>query len=127
MGCRTANGWDVNGLGQKKDGRGNICPVTIILPTLAMEAKQAYARSLEPKEIRKITLADSCAAHRRFAFWFGFGYCGEQLYKQVYFKRNAHNRCVYSCGSGVYARYAIGRYILCVGFCIILWICNFFV
>lgn len=29
---------DINGLGQQKDGRGNICPVTIILPTLAMEA-----------------------------------------------------------------------------------------
>ena len=40
MGCRTANGWDVNGFGQLKDGRGNICPVTIILPTLAMEAKE---------------------------------------------------------------------------------------
>lgn len=37
-GCRTANGFDINGLGQLKDGRGNICPVTIILPTLAMEA-----------------------------------------------------------------------------------------
>lgn len=36
MGCRTANGWDINGFGQLKDGRGNICPVTIILPTLAM-------------------------------------------------------------------------------------------
>ena len=35
--CRTANGMDVNGLGQLKDGRGNICPQTIILPTLAME------------------------------------------------------------------------------------------
>ena len=42
MGCRTANGWDVNGLGQKKDGRGNICPVTIILPTIAMESKRIY-------------------------------------------------------------------------------------
>ena len=41
MGCRTANGWDVNGLGQLKDGRGNICPVTIIMPTLAMMAKEA--------------------------------------------------------------------------------------
>jgi ribonucleoside-triphosphate reductase len=39
MGCRTANLYDINGLGQLKDGRGNICPVTIILPTLAMEAK----------------------------------------------------------------------------------------
>ena len=38
MGCRTANGFDINGFGQLKDGRGNICPVTIILPTLAMEA-----------------------------------------------------------------------------------------
>ena len=38
--CRTANGWDINGFGQLKDGRGNICPVTIILPTLAMEAKE---------------------------------------------------------------------------------------
>ena len=40
MGCRTANGLDINGLGQRKDGRGNICPVTIILPTLAMMAKE---------------------------------------------------------------------------------------
>lgn len=40
MGCRTANGMDINGLGQQKDGRGNICPVTIIMPTLAMEAKE---------------------------------------------------------------------------------------
>ena len=39
MGCRTANGWDINGFGQLKDGRGNICPVTIIMPTLAMIAK----------------------------------------------------------------------------------------
>lgn len=40
MGCRTANGWDINGFGQLKDGRGNICPVTIILPTIAMEVKE---------------------------------------------------------------------------------------
>ena len=40
MGCRTANGWDVNGFGQRKDGRGNICPVTIILPTLAAQVAQ---------------------------------------------------------------------------------------
>ena len=39
MGCRTANGMDINGFGQMKDGRGNICPVTIIMPTLAMEIK----------------------------------------------------------------------------------------
>ncbi len=62
MGCRTANGGDINfdyttyqkaieefilkgyidnftyQSSAQKDGRGNICPVTIILPTIAMEA-----------------------------------------------------------------------------------------
>jgi len=38
--CRTANGYDINGFGQLKDGRGNICPVTIIMPTLAMKARE---------------------------------------------------------------------------------------
>ena len=42
MGCRTYNGADINAEEgtnpQTKDGRGNICPVTIIMPTLAMEA-----------------------------------------------------------------------------------------
>ena len=48
MGCRTANGWDINGLGQRKDGRGNICPVTIILPTLAQMAKEKAIKKSEP-------------------------------------------------------------------------------
>lgn len=47
MGCRTANGWDINGFGQLKDGRGNICPVTIIMPTLAMMAKEKVAQEYE--------------------------------------------------------------------------------
>lgn len=48
MGCRTANGYDINGLGQLKDGRGNICPTTIIMPTLAMEAKEYVMNNSEP-------------------------------------------------------------------------------
>lgn len=47
--CRTANGWDVNGFGQLKDGRGNICPVTIIMPTIAMMAKEGID-NLFPQE-----------------------------------------------------------------------------
>lgn len=43
MGCRTYNGADINAEPgtnpQTKDGRGNICPVTIIMPTLAMKVK----------------------------------------------------------------------------------------
>ena len=46
MGCRTANGADINaepGVNpQTKDGRGNICPVTIIMPTLAAEIKESW-------------------------------------------------------------------------------------
>lgn len=50
--CRTANGWDINGLGQLKDGRGNICPTTIIMPTLAMRCKLAVNEKVS-KEGRK--------------------------------------------------------------------------
>ena len=50
-GCRTANGYDINGFGQLKDGRGNICPVTIILPTLAMEAKEIAKLNYQEHQI----------------------------------------------------------------------------
>lgn len=46
-GCRTANGMDINGMGQTKDGRGNICPVTIIMPTLAMKADRDVEKFME--------------------------------------------------------------------------------
>lgn len=52
MGCRTYNGYDINGFGQLKDGRGNICPVTIIMPTLAMEANcdvETFMKLLDKK------------------------------------------------------------------------------
>ena len=61
MGCRTANGWDINGFGQLKDGRGNICPTTIILPTLAMEAKKQFVEdySMYPEsEIEETVIND---------------------------------------------------------------------
>ena len=56
MGCRTANGWDVNGLGQQKDGRGNICPVTIIMPTLAMMAKEMYEIEGQKEDLEVVFL-----------------------------------------------------------------------
>ena len=52
--CRTANGADINaepGVNpQIKDGRGNACPVTIILPTLAMEAISISAETKYTKD-----------------------------------------------------------------------------
>lgn len=47
MGCRTANGYDINGFGQLKDGRGNICPVTIILPMIAMNCKINFEKDVK--------------------------------------------------------------------------------
>ena len=51
MGCRTYNGSDINAEPgtnpQIKDGRGNICPVTIIMPTLAMEADRDVEKFME--------------------------------------------------------------------------------
>lgn len=52
MGCRTYNGYDINGFGQMKDGRGNICPVTVILPTLAMEADGDIERFMEILDVK---------------------------------------------------------------------------
>lgn len=56
--CRTANGWDVNGFGQLKDGRGNICPCTIILPTLAKLAEEEVADKFVHEEV-KVDLVDT--------------------------------------------------------------------
>ena len=65
MGCRTSNGADINaepGVNpQRKDGRGNICPVTIILPTLAMEA-------IEGKVMSKYLTLQDCQKDRIDAF-----------------------------------------------------------
>ena len=53
MGCRTYNGFDINGLGYLKDGRGNLAPVTIIMPTLAMQAKQEAEEFIPGADIYK--------------------------------------------------------------------------
>lgn len=51
MGCRTYNGSDINAEPgtnpQTKDGRGNICPVTIVMPTLAMKADRDVEKFME--------------------------------------------------------------------------------
>ena len=56
MGCRTANGADINAEEgtnpQTKDGRGNIAPVTIILPTIAMEAIESLGKYKDDEESR---------------------------------------------------------------------------
>ena len=68
MGCRTYNGLDINAEPgtnpQTKDGRGNLAPVTIVMPTLAMLCKQAFDKEMENTgiaetiESRFLTLLD---------------------------------------------------------------------
>lgn len=52
--CRTYNGKDINAdEGQNpqiKDGRGNLAPVTVIMPTLAMEVKESLKGTEYTKE-----------------------------------------------------------------------------
>ena len=61
MGCRTYNGSDINaepGVNpQRKDGRGNIAPTTIILPTLALMALHKVEKKAI-KEERKYNTAE---------------------------------------------------------------------
>ena len=75
MGCRTYNGYDINwhdswknallevaNTGElnhvvlrsprQKDGRGNISPVTIILPTLAMQVKLKLGESISKSKVK---------------------------------------------------------------------------
>ena len=62
--CRTANGYDINAddpkLVQLKDGRGNICPISIIMPTIAMQAKKkAEAEAIKSKKAGDEWAADT--------------------------------------------------------------------
>lgn len=62
MGCRTANLADINAedpkLVQLKDGRGNICPTTIIMPTIAMQAKKKMESELKKATAKGIDWAE---------------------------------------------------------------------
>ena len=82
--CRTVNGYDVNFMdeykrniqaviedrlqdvsddmvsGIQKDGRGNIAPITVILPTLAMEAKQHVTAECNVEDISEDEFRNKC-------------------------------------------------------------------
>ena len=84
MGCRTVNGYDVNFMdeykrnidaviddrlddvsddmvsGIQKDGRGNIAPVTVILPTLAMEAKDQVIAEHNNEDMSEDEFRNNC-------------------------------------------------------------------
>ena len=62
MGCRTYNGLDINAEPgtnpQTKDGRGNLAPVTIIMPTLAMRVKTEYKGNTNQQDLIERDIID---------------------------------------------------------------------
>ena len=73
MGCRTANLADINAedpkLVQLKDGRGNICPTTIIMPTLAMQAKKKIESELKKDTAKGIDWAEGAKETRTVEYF----------------------------------------------------------
>lgn len=114
-GCRTANGWDINGFKQLKDGRGNICPVTIILPTLAMEVEgeighkniEAFIQKLDQKinEAKDMLIerfdfiCSQSADSAKFMYENGLmaGYIPEEGIRSALKHRNTCYRSIGSC------------------------------
>jgi ribonucleoside-triphosphate reductase len=73
MGCRTANLADINAedpkLVQLKDGRGNICPTTIIIPTLAMQAKKKIESELKKATAKGIDWTEGAEETRTVEYF----------------------------------------------------------
>ena len=70
MGCRTYNGLDINAEPgtnpQTKDGRGNIAPVTIIMPTLAMMAKEEFNKQFKGVDWTRLFTPEELSAVSSF-------------------------------------------------------------
>lgn len=121
MGCRTWNGFDVNfekdyikhintvinggtlpeyiqTSGIQKDGRGNICPVTIILPELAMQAKQINTHN--PTEPFMKLLADKINDAKDFLIE-RFEWMCEQSPKAAKFMYENNTMCGFHDEEGV--------------------------
>ena len=124
MGCRTVNGLDINfkdcyianiksviETGEmkyadvlsaaQKDGRGNICPVTIILPTLAMLAKEA-AKTKGTDQIEEfMTMLDDKIAEARDMLIERFKHIASQSSGSAKFMYENHTMAGYNKEEGI--------------------------
>lgn len=133
MGCRTSNGFDINFeesyinnitsaiangtlyddvlSGAQKDGRGNICPVTIIMPTIAMEVKLRLDASEDdlrdnlPKEDRYFNAfmieLDKAISDARDALVERFNYIASQSPASAKFMYENHTMSGYVPSEGI--------------------------
>lgn len=133
MGCRTSNGFDINFeesyinnitsaiangtlyddvlSGAQKDGRGNICPVTIIMPTIAMEVKLRLDASEDdlrdnlPKEDRYFNAfmieLDKAVSDARDALVERFNYIASQSPASAKFMYENHTMSGYVPSEGI--------------------------
>lgn len=116
MGCRTQNGFDVNFMdvfktniqyiingeydkiidcysAAQKDGRGNICPVTIILPTLAMLAQRDVEKFMK--------ILDTKIGEAKDALIDRFHYIAKQSPKSAKFMYENGTMCGYIKEEGI--------------------------
>ena len=125
MGCRTCNGLDVNFIytyraniksvietgkmkydmisGIQKDGRGNICPVTIILPEIAMLAKQSAGENATKPQIKMefINLLTKKLDEARDMLIERFKHICEQSANSAKFMYENHTMCGYNKEEGI--------------------------
>lgn len=133
MGCRTSNGFDINFeesyinnitsaiangtlyddvlSGAQKDGRGNICPATIIMPTIAMEVKLRLDASEDdlrdnlPKEDRYFNAfmieLDKAVSDARDALTERFNYIASQSPASAKFMYENHTMTGYVPSEGI--------------------------
>ena len=133
MGCRTSNGFDINFeesyinnitnaiangtlyddvlSGAQKDGRGNICPATIIMPTIAMEVKLRLDASEDdlrdnlPKEDRYFNAfmieLDKAVSDARDALVERFNYIASQSPASAKFMYENHTMSGYVPSEGI--------------------------
>ena len=100
--CRTYNGKDINadpGVNpQTKDGRGNLAPVTIILPTLAMMAKEQNNNSAVEEFIK---ILDSKIHEAKDMLLERFEYMCSQSAKSATFMWENHTMLGYKPKEGI--------------------------
>lgn len=103
MGCRTIVGTDRNGLGNIKVGRGNISPITIVLPKIAIEYGICKGTRRQPNLVGFFKKLDEILAITEKGLMDRFNYIASQNPKSAPFMyKNGTAKEAESCKDNVY-------------------------
>lgn len=103
MGCRTMVGFDRHGLGNVKVGRGNISPITIVLPKIAIEYGICKGTRRQPNLVGFFKKLDEILAITEKGLMDRFNYITSQNPKSAPFMyKNGTAKGTESCKDNVY-------------------------